>query len=58
MLSAALAAQGRFTDAAALAERALALARQAGQQSLAAEVGQRLRLYRRQQPYLQDAGRS
>ena len=51
VLAAALAAQGRFDEAVAVAEGALAQARRAGQRSLEAQIGLHLNLYRRQRAY-------
>lgn len=53
VLAAALAAQGRFELAVPVAERALGLARQAGEGQLAAEIGGRLGAYRRGVAFVQ-----
>lgn len=49
-LAAALAEQGEFADAAAMAQRAMDSARTAGKSQLAAEIETRLRLYQSYQP--------
>ncbi len=51
VLAAALASQGRFEEATAIAERTLARAQEVGQRALAAQIKRRLELYRRQQPF-------
>jgi len=53
VLAAALAAQGRFDLAGPVAERALGLARQAGERTLAAEIAGRLARYRRGEAFVQ-----
>lgn len=53
VLAATLGAQGRYGDAVEIAEGALAKARAAGQSGLAAQIEQRLELYRRQRPFVQ-----
>ncbi len=53
VLAAALAAQGRFEEAAAVAEGALELARDLGQSGLEVQIGMRLKLYRRQRAWNQ-----
>ena len=50
-LAAALAANGRFEEAAQTAERAQQVAREAGAAALAEQIGQRLETYRRGQPW-------
>ena len=50
-LAAAYAAVGRFEDAVEAAERALAIARQTDQDSLAGEIAERLDLFRQGKPY-------
>jgi tetratricopeptide (TPR) repeat protein len=50
-LAAAYAAAGRFEEAVATAERALVAARRYGDHQLAAEIRERLELYREDQPY-------
>ncbi len=50
-LAAAYAATGRFNDAVATAEKAVELARAAGQQDVAAEIESRLQLYREGKAY-------
>ncbi len=55
-LAAAYAAQGRFSDATETAEKALALARAAGETQLVAEVQARMDLYRAGQPFQVSAG--
>ena len=51
-LASAYASAGRFVDAAVKAEQAASLARRAGAGTLAAEIEQRLSLYRRGRPYV------
>ena len=58
VLAAALAARGRFEDAAAVAERARDRALNAGQRALAAQIEQRLKLYRRRQAFDQSLAAS
>ena len=50
-LAAAQAETGRFADAAAIAQQALALAKAAGQEQLAAEIQNRIALYQAGLPY-------
>lgn len=50
-LAAALAETGRYADAAAAARRAIETARSGGDESRAAEIAERLRLYEQGQPY-------
>ena len=52
-LAAAYAATGRFDDAVATAQKAIELARSAGQLQVATQVEPRLELYRAGRPYLQ-----
>jgi tetratricopeptide (TPR) repeat protein len=52
-LDAAYAEAGRFAEAIATAEKARELALAAGDKGIAAAAGQRLTLYRKQQPYRQ-----
>ena len=56
-LAAAYAASGDFETAVKAAEKALALAENAGAQELAAEIRERLRLYRQGQPFLAEERR-
>lgn len=51
-LAAAYAVAGRFDDAATTAERALAAASREGDEELAAEIGERVELYRRDRTYV------
>jgi tetratricopeptide (TPR) repeat protein len=55
-LAAAYAAAGRFSEAIATAQKAIELARSAGQPELASEIEARLQLYRAGRPYRQSAG--
>ena len=50
-LAAAYAEVGRFDDAVAAAEQALAIARRTNQDDLVSEISQRLELFRRQEPF-------
>jgi len=50
-LAAALAASGRFSDAAATAEKAMRMAKTTGQSTLAREIKKRLELYKSGKPY-------
>jgi len=50
-LAVAYAAAGRFEDAVTTAQKAIELARAAGQPKLAAEIESRLQLYRKGEPY-------
>ena len=50
-LATAYAEVGRFDDAVAAAEEALAIARRTNQQELVSEISQRLELFRRQEPF-------
>ncbi len=50
-LAAALAASGSFSDAAATAEKAMRMAKAAGQNNLAREIEKRLELYKSGKPY-------
>ena len=52
-LAAAYAATGRFNDAVATAQKAIDLARSAGQLQVAAQIEPRLELYRAGRPYHQ-----
>ncbi len=52
-LAAALAANGRFSEAVAAAERAVEIARQQGEEEFAAETRKRLALYRAGRAYVQ-----
>jgi len=52
-LAAAYASAGRFEEATATAERAIALARRGGRPALAAEIGGRLALYRARRAYVE-----
>ena len=56
VLAAALAAQGRFDEAAALARKALAQAQRSGPPELAAQIAARLELYRQRRPFAQRPG--
>ncbi len=56
-LAAALAAAGRFAPAVTTAERARDAALALGDAGLAAEIGDRLRLYRQERPYRESPGR-
>ena len=56
-LAAAYAASGDFETAVKAAEKALALAENVGAQELAAEIRERLRLYRQGQPFLAEERR-
>ena len=53
VLAAALAAQGRFDEAATIAEGALSEAKRLGQRPLATQISLRLELYRRQKAFEQ-----
>jgi hypothetical protein len=55
-LAAALAAAGRFNDAIAAAQKAIVLAKTAGQSQLAADIERHLELYRAGRAYLAPAG--
>ena len=50
-LAAALAASGKFSDAAVTADKAMRLAKSAGQNNLAREIEKRLQLYKSGEPY-------
>ena len=52
-LAAAYAASGSFDDAVATAEKAMELAKSAGDQAKADRIAKRLELYRQQQPYVE-----
>jgi protein O-mannosyl-transferase len=54
-LAASYAAAGQFDDATVTAQKAVDLARAAGQSQLAGEIQARLQLYRNGQPYLQSS---
>ena len=53
MLAAALAEAGRFAEAVEIAERARDRARDIGEPKLARQIGARLEVYRRSEPYRQ-----
>ena len=54
-LAVAYAAVGRFNDATAAAQKAIGLARSAGQTRMASEIETRLELYRARRPYREPA---